>query len=229
MERKSNKTEKIEEKILASLLEGPKTNTQLLTNLGYNNKQHGNISRNLTKIEKEGLIVPEKIKSPNIDDYCTQWSVILNFENLKYMLLKYPSLLQLMQKKDSVLENVAENARFYVSYISNSPGSVRLVESVQPLNERYKKDFKEMLRLSPEFFKYCLLHDDSNAVSENNFKDLAETLQKIDEIQDLPNRWMGRGYHYSMVFKVCVQMDLLHGKSSQEAKNYLFEMEKKKG
>ncbi|KKG31045.1 hypothetical protein DU38_05245 [Methanosarcina mazei] len=227
MEEKPSKIGNIEEKILTSLLEGPKTNTQLLAELGYGNKQHGNISRILNKCQKEGLIVSEKIRSPNIDNYCTQWSIVQSFENLKNMLSKCLSLLQAMQKNDSVLEIIAENARFYVSYTISSPGNVRLVEGVQSLNERNKKDFKEMLRLSPEFFKYYLLCY-NNVISKNGFKELAETLQMIDEIYDLPNRWMGRGYHYSMAFKACVLMDLLYGKSSQEAQNYLIEMEKKK-
>jgi hypothetical protein len=228
MEEKSGKAGETEEKILISLLKSPKTNTQLLIELGYNNKQHGNISRILNKNEKEGIIVSKKVKSQNIDDFSTQWSIVPNLENFKSMLTKHPSLLQVMQKNDSILEIIAENVRFYASYIVKSLGSVRLVEGTQQLDEKNKKYFKEMLRLSPEFFKYNLLYNDSSIMSNSDFKELAETLQKIDEIHDLPNRWMGREYHYSMAFKACVLIDLLYGNSSREAQNYLFEIEKEK-
>lgn len=231
MKEKSKNTKTIEERILESLLDGPKTNTQLLLDLGYDNKKHGNISKPLDKLQKNGRVVDGRIKSPYLDEYCTLWSLVSNLENFRYI-GKYPDLLSVLQKKDFVLEIIAENMRIPIThsvliYHKGKETYVEGEEELHTLLEEDKKKFKEMLRLSPEFFKYHLLHDDNSITSGDGFEKLAETLRRIDEVHGIPTLWIEWGYlyHYFMVFKACVLMDLLYDKSSDDAENYLIKIE----
>jgi len=83
MKKKTNNEETIKEKILSRLLEGPKTQTQLLTDLEYETNQHGNISKSLKTLRSQGFIVEKLVKSEKLDDYCKLWSIVPNSQILK--------------------------------------------------------------------------------------------------------------------------------------------------
>lgn len=208
---KDKKTNK--EKILSSLLESPKTNTQLLTELGYKNNQHKYISKDLDRLKKDGFIVSEKIKSENLNDNCTQWSLVLKFENLSMILKKYSELLQKVQNSDIIREYVCNNLIFPLIYYRKNELS---------LSE--EEDCKERLRLSPEYFKYYILTENINTASENIFN-LAAVLKETAPITS--NSQIDRDPDF-LRFKICVLMDIINGQSSSEASNYLIEKEKKR-
>ena len=226
----------IKDKILESLVYYPKTNTQLLQELGYSNKQHGNISKQLNQLKTDGFIVDGKEKSPNIDDYATSWSIVPTLENFRYI-GKDPNLVPVLQKKDVVLEIIAENMR--VSIIqdvildidaTSSLISKKIIrgdqEELYSLLEKPKRKFKEMLKLSPVFFKFHLLHEDYNTDSWSDFERDIEELGHIAKFQLIPPRNIVRYYLFlnSYDFKFCVGIDMLYGKLSDEAKNYWIEI-----
>jgi hypothetical protein len=103
-----NEIETLEGKILSSLLEGPKTNTQLLVKLGYTTNQHGHISKRLKNLETKGFIEYKFVKSENVDDFCKLWSIIPSNDNFKKMLDDHPSLLVKMHKNELVLNSILE-------------------------------------------------------------------------------------------------------------------------
>lgn len=231
MKEQSIKIKTIKERILESLLNCPKTSTQLLQDLGYSNKRHGNISKPLDQLKIDGLIIDDRIKSPNINDSATSWSIVQTLENFRHI-RKYPDLLPVLQKKDFVLEIIAENMRIPItnSVTVFQNGKKRFIggkEELHSLREEDKRKFKEMLRLSPEFFKFHLYRNDNSVMAGSGFEKLTETLRRIDELHDIPTRCLGWGhlYYYFMAFKACVLMDALYENSSEDAENYLIEIE----
>lgn len=211
---KENKTNK--EKILCSLLEGPKTNTQLLIKLGYKNNQHKYISNDLNRLKKDGFIVSEKIKSENLDDDCTQWSVVLKLENLSLILKKYPGLLPNMQNSNIVREYVCNGVVLPLRFIR---------KNVFPSPEGEEEDFNNRLRLSPEYFNYYV-HTENVEKATKEILKLATMLKIIKPIT--PNSQKDTDPD-NLRFKICVLMDVMTGQSSPEEIRYLIEMEKKRG
>ncbi len=211
---KENKTNK--EKILCSLLEGPKTNTQLLIKLGYKNNQHKYISNDLSRLKKDGLIISEKIKSENLDDDCTQWSLVLEIENLSLILKKYPGLLSKMQ-----------NSNIVRGYVCNGVVlPLRLIRTgVFPFPEGEEEDFNNRLRLSPEYFTYYI-HTENVEKTTNEILKLLAMLRILTPIT--PNNQKDTDPD-NLRFKICVLMDVMRGQSSPEEIRYLIEMEKKRG
>lgn len=106
--RCDNETETLEEKIISSLLEGPKTNTQLLEKLGYDTNRHANITKPLKNLEKKGFIGYKPVKSEIIDNFCKLWSIIPSNDTFKKMLDDHPSLLVKMHKNELVLNSILE-------------------------------------------------------------------------------------------------------------------------
>lgn len=209
-EKKTNK-----EKILSSLLEGQKTSTQILIELGYKNNQHKYISKDLANLKQDGLIVPEKIKSENLDDDCTQWSLVLKIENLSLILKKYQELLSKMQDNYIVRKYVCENIVLF-RYIRTD---------VYPFPKEEEENFIERLRLSPEYFKYYVQ-------TENVFKGSNKILKLQMMLKILTPTTPNSQKHTDiddLRFKICVFMDVMKGQSSEEAIKYLIEMEKKIG
>lgn len=214
------------EKILSSLLEDAKTQTKLLIELGYKSNQHKNISKDLKTLKTWGFITDQKIKSEAIDEDCTLWSIVPKYENFECILKKYESLFSKMQKSNMVLEAVFENTLVYsYKYIKSLDREGKFTINVEkremPLPARKKEDFKKKLRLSPEYFRLNIFNHDSE-LKKHGFDDFAETLEMLQGDHRI------FGYQYDTVFKVCVLVDMLKGKSSEEAKRYLIEMEKNK-
>jgi hypothetical protein len=209
-EKKTNK-----EKILSSLLEGPKTSTQFLIELGYKNNQHKYISKDLAKLKQDGLIVSEKIKSENLDDDCTQWSLDLEMENLSLILKKYPELLSKMQNSYIARENICQII-VLLRYARTD---------VYPFPKEEEEEFNERLRLSPEYFKYYVQ-------TENVFTASKEILKFKKMLQILRHITLNSQKHIDiddLKFKICVLMDVMKDQSSEEAIKYLIKMENKRG
>ncbi len=237
MEEKYIQEKTIKDRILGSLVYCPKTNTQLLQELSYSNKQHGNISKQLHQLKTDGFIVDEKEKSPNIDDYATSWSIVPSLENVRYI-AKDPDLVPVLQKKDFALEVMAENIRVSIipdvivdidaiSSLKSKKIIIGAKEELYLLLEEPKRKFKEMLRLSPAFFNLHLLHEVYNMMSWSDFEREIEELRYIAKFQLIPSLKIVEYYLYqnSYDFKMCVKRDMFFEKLSDEKKNYLIEIE----
>lgn len=220
-----NETETIEGKILRSLLEGPKTNTQLLEKLGYDTNRHGNITKPLKKLEGKHFIGYEPVKSENIDDFCKRWSIIPSYEKFKKMLDDYPSLFSNMHKNELVLNSVLDASECSTAF---DPVQGVPVKCTYSLPEEVRQDLKEKMRLSPEYFRMCF----SKNLSQDNAKELTELIEKFEN----KSTSEGNGCfdnsskaqnNIETVFKVCVFYDVLNGQSSEEAKDYLLSEKRK--
>jgi hypothetical protein len=221
-----NETETIEGKILRSLLEGPKTSTQLLEELGYDTNRHGNITKPLKKLEGKHFIGYKSVKSENIDDFCKLWSIIPSHEKFKKMLDDYPSLFSNMHKNELVLNSVLDASECSTTVFDPDQGVP--VKCTYSLPEEVRQDLKEKMRLSPEYFRMCF----SKNFSQDNAKELTELIEKLEskstseENGCFENSSKAQN-NIETVFKVCVFYDVLNGQSSEEAKEYLLSEKRK--
>jgi hypothetical protein len=225
-----NETETLEGKILSSLLESPKTNTQLLEKLGYGTNRHGNITKPLKDLEKKCFIGYKSVKSEKIDDFCKLWSIIPSYDNFKKMLDDYPSLFVNMHKNELVLNSILEvsECALEVSECSKNVFAppvqgVPVKYIFLPTPEELKQDLKKKMRLSPEFFRRCF----SKNLSQENARELAELIEKLEsKSTNEENRCFDNSSKaqndITILFKVCVFYDVMNGHSSGEAKDYLF-------
>lgn len=94
--------------ILGSLLESPKTTAELATELGYGNEDgppsYKIIGRDLKKLKGNGFIDGRKEKLRKAGHMPTLYSIVINIQNLRLILEKYPRLMSKMQKNASVSE-----------------------------------------------------------------------------------------------------------------------------
>jgi hypothetical protein len=235
MEVETGKEERTnKEKILSSLLKGPKTTTQLLIECGYNNNEHKNISKDLKSLKKDGFIAYETIKSEKLDDDCKLWSIVQNFQNFNRMLKKFGVLLPEMHKSEIVLDTFV--FRVTIPWIDESTGKSGVIQKFLEGNE--KEYIKEKMKLSQEYFLY--IYNRINGNSQDHTIELAEFIEQFknnsakeeeehnEEIwknSDIDYEKMGT-FYLETVFEYCVYMDILKGQSSQEAKDYLMKMKK---
>lgn len=216
-----NEAKTIEGKILSSLLEGSKTNTQLLEELEYDTKKHGNISKPLKNLERKLLIKYKHVKSEKIDDFCKQWSIIPNYKNFKKMFDEHSYLFSKLHINDMVLDSILEASQC----------SETVFDPVQGINIKYtfripeeiKQDSKEKMRLSPEFFRRCF---SSANIPQENAREIVELIEKLEskstnaESGCLDNSSKAQN-DIMTLFKVCVFYDVINEQSSEEAKEYL--------
>lgn len=223
--KSSSEIETIEAKILSSLLEGPKTNTQLLEILGYDTNRHANITKPLKKLNRDCLIGYKSVISEKIDDTCKLWSLIPTKENFMKILNDYPSLLTKMHKKELVLDSLFDVATCSETVFDPVRGVN--VKTTFLIPEEVKKEMKEMMRLSPEFFKIYFSTTDTH----KNARELTELVVKLESKNtDGENRHLDDPSALSdiaTVFKTCVLYDAMWGQSSEEAIEYLLSKQRK--
>ncbi|WP_155400825.1 hypothetical protein [Methanosarcina mazei] len=235
MEIKNGKRERTnKEKILSSLLKGPKTTTQLLIECGYNSNEHKNISKDLKRLKKDELIQYETKKSEKIDDNCKVWSIVPNFENFDNMLKNFSGLLPEMHKSEIVLDTFV--IKVTVPWIDSISGKSGVIQKYLEGDE--KEYLKEKMRLSQEYFLYTFnkIKDNSQdhtaelaefieQLEENSAKEREENNVKIWNTLNKDYQEMGT-FYLETVFGFCVYMDILKGQSSEEAKEYLKKIKK---
>jgi hypothetical protein len=220
-------TKTIEGRILTSLLEGSKTNTQLLEELGYNTNQHGSISKPLKNLNRKLFIGYEKVKSEKIDDSCKLWSLITSYKNVKEMLKEYPYLFSKIHKNEIILDNMLGTQKCSETVFDPAQGIP--VTHTYLLPEVVKTDLKEKMKLSPEFFKYYFI---TTNVSQENAGELTELVIKLEnKILNAENGRFGNSPNaqtdIATIFYVCVLYDVMKGQSSEEAKEYLLSSRRK--
>jgi hypothetical protein len=234
----NEKTKTNKEKILSSLLEGPKTTEELLFELGYRKDQTRVIGSTLTALkDQDKLIDFENIPSTKIKNTTRkQYSIIKSLENFDNMLKKYPDLLQKMCKSETVLDVFI--IRITIPWIDEASGESGVIPKFLEGDE--KEYLKGKMRLSPEFFLYVI--NKINGNSQDHTGEFAEFIEQIEnnslkekEEQNV-KIWKKYGKDYKIagtfsletVFELCVFMDILKGQSSEEAKKYVIKMKNEK-
>lgn len=221
------------ERILDSLLEGPKTTRELLIELEYENKQYSFIDRDLKKLKALGFIKGEKTKLDTPGNDPTLWSILPSFKNFREMLETYPSLLPKMQKSDLVYESVFSVMMTRTYSISYGDDGAREYKESQErsLSEEDEKELKEKMKLSPEFFRSFLL---SSTENWDRLKKLAELFELkegnwSESLKRFDKHWPGTvRYGLDKAFEACVSIDILKGQANEEEIELLIEKEKKK-
>jgi hypothetical protein len=224
-------TETIQNRILRSLLQSSKTTAELADKLGYVNKEgtilYSVINKDLKKLEKGGYIKSEKLKllKEKRGITPTSYSIIFDIKNLRRMWEKYPKLKLEIQSSVLAAETIIyEN----FSWISNSADKEYVqIENLNIHKKRGKESWEEKLRMSLEFFSFCL---------KNDYIDMIESVRKFAQISS--EYWettnfelyttptskvylKETNYRIEMIFKACVAADILQGQAKKEAIEYL--------
>lgn len=199
-----------QERILSSLFESSKTTGELAKELGYTDPEgHGNykiILRDLKILEENGFIAGKKVKLQKCGPSPTLYSIILNVQNFKFILKKYKNLIYIMQKNSLILERVLE---------ANTDDTVP---------EKIKENLRKMLQSSPSFFKYLLFGDESELSQYIEYISDISKGEKHYELLVTQDEIYKVVLGINIVFRACVEKDLVEGNSSREAKEYIKEM-----
>jgi DNA-binding PadR family transcriptional regulator len=218
------------ELILGSLLEFPKTTGQLARELDYfdskGNPDYGIIYKDLQKLIKSGYVESKRGKlEAKPGSTPTSYSILYKVENLQKMLKEFPDLIENMQSSELVLETVTQEK---FNWISNSAeGEYVQIENLNLYKKTGKESWKEKLRLSQEFFRFCLNED------------YIEMIQCVRSLTDVSGEywdtnlfeynntstskvflWVAN-YRIEKLFEACVTGDIVQRKVKKEAIEYL--------
>ncbi len=218
-------------KILGSLLESSKTTAELANELGYVNPKgtprYNIITNDLSKLIKRGYIESKKEKLENKPgNIPTLYSIINSSENINKILEEYPYLIEKMQRSELALETIVnENSSWIFNFTEKEHKEP--IENQIVLIQMGKENWKKQLKLSQEFFRFCL---------NNKYSDMKERVRKLSKISS--KHWYTSlcEFKYTptnseflreancifyIIFEACVTSDILRGQSNREAIYYL--------
>lgn len=164
-------------RILGSLLKSSKTTAELANELGYvdseGSPRYDVIYKDLKKLEENGYIESKREKlDKKPGSIPTSYSILYNIQNLKKILEEYPNLVENMQNSELALETIVnENCNWVFN--STADEHMEKVGDVESWVEMGKKNWKEKLKLSKEFFAFCL---------KNKRTDMMESVRKLAQI-----------------------------------------------
>lgn len=220
-------------KLLCSLLKGPKTTAELAQKNGYvtdGTVRYNMINRDLQDLTKKGYIKSEKVKlEKKRGNIPTLYSINFNIQNLGSILEEYPYLIEKMQRSKFVFEAIFREHSDLI-YTLTDKEYVDQIKEIKILIKLNKKKFKEMLKLSTEFFKFFVMNDNGKVKSRirsivlNSKEELYAKYFIINNNPDSYVRINETVFGINLVFETCVNADILNGKFNSKAVEYVRQM-----
>jgi hypothetical protein len=216
-------------KILCSLLKSSKTTAELAYKIGYirpdGTIRCNMINRDLQNLTENGYLKSERVKSgKKRENVPTSYSIILHTKNLGNILDEFPYLIENMQSSELALDIIVHEK---FSWISNSAEGEYGIENMRLLNKMGKESWKEKLRLSKEFFRFCHSYEYIDMMeSVSKLVQLSSeywetTIFELKTTQTSSIYLWETNYRIEMIFKSCVASDILRGQAKKEAIEYL--------
>lgn len=199
-------------KILASLLESSKTTAELAKEMGYVNSmgiaRYNIIYNDLKRLEKNGYIKSKKEKLDNQQGNTpTMYSIFYKIQNLKRILEEFPNLIENIQSSELSLEIIVQENFSWVS--KSAEVEYEQIENLNLYEISGKESWKEKLKFSKEFLRFCLSND------------LSDMIEKVKKLAQISNEYLGTNHRIDIIFKVCIASDILLGQAKDEAIEYL--------
>jgi DNA-binding HxlR family transcriptional regulator len=162
------------ELILGSLLVSSKTTRELAKEMNYitpdGTPRYKIIARDLRELKEIGFIDSRKEKlERKPGNIPTLYSIVINIQNMKLILAKYPRLISEMQKNDLVLESIFIKYWSLIDYLIN----VELRRCKNYRNSNLHSGGTEMTK-SEKMIKNRI--EDSNITFDPNYREFVENI-----------------------------------------------------
>ncbi|WP_292388747.1 winged helix-turn-helix domain-containing protein [Methanosarcina sp. UBA5] len=242
------KTETNKGKILDLLLDSPKTTAELAHELGYVNSEgiarYNVIDKDLKKLVENRYLKSVKVKKEQKSGNTpTLYSINFSIQNLRAMIEDYPFLTSKMKRNDIVLEaifsecsNFIRSNKYKYEINQNKDEHKRIFCDFSFVID--KEDLKKRSQLSEEFFKLFLINDTdqlafhtwvlAKTFNENLSTKVCKKESNLnDKIVNSDNKPTKQEINFGLdvVFKACVIKDIVDGRSSIDAIEYLNQIE----
>jgi len=183
----------IEIKIIKVLSDSiPRNQNKITESIGKNKKEPKNknmVRRALHKLESY-------LESPKKDRYKSGifWTLKTDKETIKQLIVQYPSTISQLQKNDTIISEIIEKDKF----------------------GNYEKDVRDLLRLSPTFFKNYLVQEMFLEHFEKFWMKLTDVKPEIYKItNNTPPYMLFEAFRHSVI------NDTIENQCNEEAIEYI--------
>lgn len=150
---KRSENDSIQQKIIKTLLESPKTTGEIVTALGYKKTEYHNVTPALNRLKSAGYIRGEVLKEKGRKGQPpTIYNVILELSTIKKILDKYPLITSDLQKNDKIIDLIYSN-------IKKESNDFLCAFDGEDLFKETVKFIPDMFRYSVTFLKMFLINE----------------------------------------------------------------------
>ena len=230
------------EKILEILFDSSKTTAELAHELGYVNPdgtaRYNMINSDLKRLVEKRYLKSERVKKESKSGNTpTLYSIDFSIQSLRNMIEEYPYLISKMKRKNLVLEAIFHE---YLDFTYNLNENYKKIETNEFAVKINKEDLTKKLELSNEFFKFVLINDRNKLIHYT--KTIAETFNEnintklCKEKNSLNYNFLSLDdkdtkreiyFGFDIAFKACIIKDIMDGKSTTDAIEYIKQMRNK--